>query len=337
MVEAMSAWNARQAPNGMTQCEAGRVMIVVLMLVFPMMTGSMMTSGGLRAEDDHVVEPADAARRVQVGNQVDLGVNFDANVFEQQGGWVLRGGLGGGRVRVTATGVEPITEAPTLERARAQAEARLARVDRLCGLNDAQRRALRLAIESDIRRLVERIDVQREKYLGVSVNMADAEGQKVWQTFQQDVQQCRRWLLELFDTGSLFSAVLGSTLDADQTARLEAESRARRTFRWRALVESGLVKLDDAIGLSAEQHASLEAMLLAHEPPLRIEGIPRQANAHAEQMLVYLTLSRVDQKALQAAVSPRQWKTLAMFVNQGKAMQSWLEQQNLLEPQQSNR
>lgn len=336
MVEAMTARHFRQAhdetPHGVAVRLTSGLRVIVLAALSVGMAG-----GGLRAADDQVAEPADAAGRVQAGNQVDLGVNFDANVFEQQGGWVLRGGVGAGRVRITVTGVEQISEAPTFERARTQAEARLARVDRLCDLTDAQRRALRLAIESDIRRLVERIDVQREKYLGVSVNMADPEGQKVWQTFQQDVQQCRRWLLELFDTGSLFSAVLGSTLDADQTARLEAETRVRRTFRWRALVETGLVKLDDAIGLSAEQHASLEAMLLAHEPPLRIEGLPRQTNAHAEQMLVYLTLSRVDQKALQAAVSPRQWRALAMFVNQGKAMQSWLEQQNLLEPQQSNR
>lgn len=300
---------------------------------------------GPRAEDDRVEPAADPAAgpRGMGGNFVDLGLNFDANVFEQQGGWVLRGGgmvrIGGagGRVRVTVTGVEADTEPPTLARARAQAEKRLDRLDRLCMLSESQRRALRLALESDIRRLVEQVEVERNKYQGVNVNMADAEGQKVWQQFQQDVQRCRRLMLGMFADGSLYAAVLGSTLDAKQTARLAAETRTRRTFRWRALVGSVLVKLDDALGLSAEQHAALERALLDHEPPLRIDGETRQANAHAEQMLVYLTLSRVDQKTLEAAVTPRQWRALAMLVNQGKAMESWLEQQNLLETQAAER
>jgi hypothetical protein len=48
-------------------------------------------------------------------------------------------------------------------------------------------------------------------------------------------------------------------------------------------------------------------------------------------MLVYLTLASVDQKTLQAAVSDRQWLALSTLMNQGRAMQSWLEEQGLLE------
>jgi hypothetical protein len=314
------------------------------MILVVVMLGGLAWSGS-RAEDDRIEPAADPAvgQRRMEGNLIDLGTNFDINVFEQQGGWVLRGGgmvrMGGvgGRVRVTVTGVEAVTESLALARARAQAEKRLDRLDRLCGLSESQRRSLRLALESDIRRLVERVDAERDKYQGVSVNMADAEGQKIWQQFQQDVQRCRRLMLGMFADGSLYAAVLGSTLDADQTARLTAETRTRRTFRWRALVGSVLVKLDDTLGLSTEQHAALERVLLDHEPPLRIDDGARQANAHAEQMLIYLTLSRVDQPKLEAMVTPRQWRALAMLVNQGKAMESWLEQQNLLESEEPDR
>lgn len=300
---------------------------------------------GAWAADDRVEPAADlgGGQRTHASNFIDLGMNFDSNVFEQQGGWVLRGGgmvqinAAGGRVRVTVTGMEADTESPIHARARAQAEKRLQRLDRLCTLSASQRQALRLALESDIRRLVEQVEAERDKYQGVTVNLADPEGQKVWQQFQQDVQRCRRLLLGMFADGSLYAAVLGSTLDADQADRLAAETQSRRTFRWRAVVGSVLVTLDESLGLSAEQHAAIERFLLDREPPLRIDGGPRQANAHAEQMLVYLTLSRVDQKSLQAAVTPRQWLALAMLVNQGKAMESWLEQQNLLEPREPKR
>lgn len=294
-----------------------------------------VAAAGLRAEDERVADgPEVAANPQQQGNLVDLGMNFDSNVFAPHGGISLRAGVivaRGGAVRISPTGIDQVAELSTLARARERADKRLDRIDRLCGLTDSQRLTLRLAMESDIRRLVERIDAERSKYVGVIINMADPQGQKTWQRFQQDMHQCRRLILGLFDTGSLFASVLASTLDAEQGARFVAETRARRAFRWRGITSSVLTKLDDMLGLSQEQHAALERQLLAHEPSLRIDGGPQQRNAHAEQMLVYLVLSRVDQKLLESAVSPRQWRSLAMLVNQGKAMQSWLEQQNLLE------
>lgn len=308
---------------------------VIVAVVLP------MAGLSLRAEDERIADgPEVPANPQQQGNVVDLGMNFDGNVFAPHGGISLRAGVivaRGGAVRISPTGIEQVAEPSTLARAREQADKRLERIDRLCELSADQRLTLRLAMESDIRRLVERIDAERSKYVGVIINMADPQGQKTWQRFQQDMHRCRRWILGLFDTGSLFASVLSSTLDADQGERLAVETRTRRAFRWRGVTSSVLTKLDDMLGLSQEQHVTLERLLLAHEPPLRIDGGPRQRNAHAEQMLVYLMLSRVDQKQLESAVSPRQWRLLAMLVNQGKAMQSWLEQQNLLEPPEPDR
>jgi len=289
----------------------------------------------VRAADDSVEDgPAKAADRGQeVGNLIDLGQNFDANVFEQAGGgWTLRGG--GLRVRRPSPtgddGSQP-PSSPTLARGRRLGAARLEQIDRLCGLSDRQRLALRLAIESDLRRLAEQIDVERGKYVGVAVNMGGPEGQKTWQQFQEDVQRCRRLLRALFNDDSLFAATLASTLDAGQLERLAAETRARRSFRWKAMVAAAMLRIDDAIGLDEKQHDTIERLLVAREPPLRADDADRQPNPHAEQMLVYLTLASVDQKTLQAAVSDRQWLALSTLMNQGRAMQSWLEEQGLLE------
>lgn len=297
------------------------------------------------AADDRVVEaPRPEAQQAEANqNLIDLGSNFDANLFEQQGnGWVLRGGNGlqvqgrlviNGRVVVGGGGREAgPAESPSFTRARSLAEKRLGRIDDAVGLTPEQRQRLRLAIESDIRRFAAEVDDVRSRFAGVRVNLNDQEGQKTWHRFQQEVQRCRQRLRGLFDDGSLFAKVLPATLEPGQLAAIEAEARARRSFRWRAMVAATLVKMDEAIGLDERQHELVEQTLLAREPALRVDELsPDQDNAHLQQNLVYMVLASADQAVLKKAVSERQWRTLALLMNQGKAMRSWIEQQGILE------
>ena len=300
------------------------------------------------AEDDRVVEepPAPQAQGEQQ-HLIDLGTNFDANLFEQQGnGWVLRGNANivmpqgqlilNGRRMILPGGIavaeEQPPESPTFSRARVLGEKRLERIAASCDLTDAQRRKLRLAMESDIRRFAAAVDATRAKYAGTRVNLNDPEGQKKWHQFQQDVQECRQLLRRLFDPGSLFAAALPSTLDPTQVEGIDVEVKSRRTFRWRTMVVSTLSKMDDMLGMTQAQHDLLAAALLANEPPLRIDELsPEQENAHVQLNLVYMVLSGVDAVPFKKAMSERQWRSLALLMNQGKSMRSWIEQQGILE------
>jgi hypothetical protein len=219
----------------------------------------------------------------------------------------------------------------TLAFVRRLGEDRLARIDAICGLTDAQRRKLRLAMESDVRRLAEEIEPVRTKYAGVVVNLSDQEGQRKWQELQQDVQRCRQLFQGLFDEESLFVKVLPTTLDAEQQARLTAEIAARRSYRWRAIVAGAIRKYDDILGLDQGQYDEIEKLLLEREPPLRVEGPVNRNAMQAQQMLVFMVLSEVEAKRLQSVVSDRQWQVLAQLANQGKAMRSHIEAQGLLE------
>lgn len=285
-------------------------------------------------EDDRAVDDiSPAARQMeeqQQGNRIDLGSNFDTNVFQQSGNGFS---LSHGRRRPSPTGGDgdQVPESPTLAAARTLGAARLAQIDSVCSLAEAQRRKLRLAMESDIRRLADEIDAERQKYQGVEVNFNDQAGQRKWQQFQQDVQRCRQRLQALFDADSLFAKVLPTTLDAEQYGRLNAENAARRTHRWKALVATALLKYDDLLGLDQRQHEEIEKLLLEREPALRIDRPANRQDLHAQQMLVSMVLSEVDGKQLQGIVSERQWKTLAQLAQQGKAMRSYIEAQGLLE------
>ena len=284
----------------------------------------LLGAGGARADDDRV-ETGPAIGTVDADvNVIDLGANFDANLFEQQGGgFVLRGGVGG---TTPADG-----ESPVLARARRQAELRLNRLERLCGLQPRQQRTLELAMESDMRRVAEQIESVRRTYAGARVNMNDQAGQRTWHQFQQDVQRCRQRMQGIFGSTSLYAKVLATTLDPGQLERIAEESRSQRSFRWRSMVAVVLLKLDASLGLTHQQHDALQKVLLAREPALQMEAPAEQSNSHAEQMLVYMILSEIDQEELRPLVTEPQWRMLSIFMNQGKAMRSWIEQQGLLE------
>ncbi len=311
-----------------------------------------LTAGGwpfsaLRAEDDRVVEESAPSQPLPEQQLVDLESNFDTNLFEQQGnGWALRGNNGGGlqvqgRLIVNGRVIigRPVAgdeagppESPTVVRARAAAEKQLARISEACELDDLQRQKLRLLIEADVRRFAEEVDAVRRRYAGVRINFNDQQGQKQWQQFQQDVQQCRQRLRGLSDKGSLFADALSTTLSEQQLAGMQQEIRGRRSFRWKEMVVAAVVKMDDMLGLSQAQHELIEEILLAREPALRLDELgPQQDNDHVRQMLVMMVLSRTDTSRIKAAVSERQWRTLSLLMNQGKAMQSWIEQQGILE------
>jgi len=288
-----------------------------------------------RGEDDRAVDDASPAAQQleeqQRANRIDLGANFDTNVFEQSGGGFSL--THGGRRRPSPTGGDgdQAPPSPTLAAARKIGAARLVQLDAVCGLTESQRRKLQLAMDSDIRRLAEEIDVERRKYQGVEVNFNDQAGQRKWQQFQQDVQRCRQRMQGLFDANSLFAKVLPTTLDAEQHARLTAENAARRSCRWRALVATAMLKFDDLLGLDQRQHEQIETLLVEREPALRIDRPATRQDMHAQQMLVSMVLAEIGTKRLQGIVSERQWKTLAQLANQGKAMRSYIEAQGLLE------
>jgi hypothetical protein len=294
--------------------------------------------GGRAGDDEVILDPVPGEQRFSQPNMVDLGSNFDANLFEQRGnGWVLqsRGRVmirGGGAALIVNGGSAEAGGSPAFSRARAAGEKQLERIEKACGLSEPQRRLMLLAIESDARRFAAEIDAVRGRYQDREVNMNEPAGQKQWHAFQQDVQRCRDRLRRLYGEGSLFASVLGGTLDERQLACLDEERAARQSFHWRAMVAEELVKLDDSLALGRQQHEAIERLLVAREPALRIDDLsPPFDDANLRKQLVFLVLSQVDQSSLRAAVNDRQWKSLQTLTNQGRAMRSWIEQQGILE------
>ena len=303
-----------------TRLAGGAIAIIVII-----MAGALAD-----AEDDRPIDDLPAPGGVVQNNFIDLGENFDRNVFKMHG-------EGFGLIHVSSAAAPPAgaaggdADAASLAKIRGIADDRFARIDVLCGLTEPQRRKLRLASELDTRRTAEAIDAVREKYRGMRVNNQDAEWHKRFQEWQKDVEACRNRLDQLCGSDSFLMKALPSMLDAEQHARFVAEKEARLDCLWRAIVARVLIDFDDFLGLDEEQHEKLESLLVGERLQLRIDGGSKLSAVEFGQTLVGLALTRIDDAELASIVSPRQAKRLRQLANASRAMRQHIVSRGLLE------
>lgn len=284
------------------------------------------------AEDDLAIDAPPPVNGGQNADVFDLGENFDRRVFDlDAGGAILRQANAPAAAPPAGVAGGDATSA-SLERVRGIADERFARIDAVCGLTEPQRRKLRIAIESDVRRTADAIDEARQKYRGMRVSQQDPPPPKQFTEWMEDVHACRMQLeLLCDDEESLLMKALPSTLDAEQHARLSTETNAILDCRWRAIVARVLIDFDDSLGLDERQHEKLEALLLAERPRLRIGGRSRVAAIQCAPQLVCLSLARIGNDKVASIVSPRQGKLLGVFANRAERMRQQVELQGLLE------
>lgn len=175
-----------------------------------------------RADDDVPAAAAPAARRRgRRSAGIDLAAHVDINVVLPPNTWRVNGGLqnvfigGGGRLVIDGNltiGGEPIaaepervqrTDAALVAQLRQSQRDRLAAVAADRSIPPDRRRALELATEVDIRRVMTAVAVLRQRYAGERAELGDEN----WQRFQRDMQLCRRELADPFGDDSLFAAV----------------------------------------------------------------------------------------------------------------------------------
>jgi hypothetical protein len=286
----------------------------------------MVLAGGaaVRAVDDEVVESIDKEEGDSGPNLLSLGEQFDQNIAVNQPGW---GNFEVGDVR------EPGAAEPDMVAAAGRmADRRLGSISRTCELRPAQVRALRLAMESDIRRMSEAVGRERAKYEGRVVDLNQEAGQQLWNAVQQDAARVRERIKGLFESGSLFRKAIASVLDDTQAARLAGSRDRQQATVWKSLVITAMLELDDGLGLDQTQSDTIERLLLERTPPLNVENFSLEnGQEHMQQTVFCAMLAEADQKRLKAAVSVRQWRVLSQYVNQGRAMRQHLENEGFLE------
>lgn len=278
----------------------------------------------VRAVDDEVVQQREQQADESESNLHPLDQQFDQIVFGNQPGWMGDGRQDG--EQQVAGGRDVLAAAGRV------ADRRLASIARACGLSRSQTRALRLAMESDIRRMADVVERERAKYEGVVVDFNDPAGQRRLNLLQQDASRARERVKGLFESDSLFRKAIGTVLDESQAGKLAGSRDRQRTLLWKSLVLTVMLDLDDRLGLDQAQSDAIERLLLEKVPALRVDPVPAEIEQqHMQQMIVFAMLAQADQQRLKAAVSPRQWRVLSQHVQGGRGNMAMLRAQGLLE------
>lgn len=318
----------------------------------------MAAAVGLRAGDDLVIDGTSAEQpdeivrfapvvahgiggRLNPITAYDLGALFDQHVFQRPG--VRRQvRLINGRMVVEGNASSPVGETlAQLASLRPLAERRIETLDLVCRLAESQRNVLRLAAESDLRRLAGEIDLMRRNYFGQQLS-ATPQGidRERLQAVRDDAVACRRRIDQFLQSGSLLSSVSFGMLSPSQQSALETWVAERRTTRWEAMARTVLAQVDESVlGLSETQHDTILGQLLADVPRLQVFDDPWERPtgskpADFQTLLVLSRLSRLDQAALRRVCDPRQWLALEQLMDQQgspEAVEQLLVDQGVLE------
>jgi hypothetical protein len=297
-----------------------------------------IAAGGLRAGDDLVIDgvaveqPAEIARFAPVVGhglgrrpggiaEHDLESLFDQHVFRRPSA-VRQVRLVNGRMVIKGQATGPA--GGTLELLaflRPLAARRIETLERICRLTESQREVLRLAAESDLKRLAGEIDLVRRKHVGqrVPATPRGVDRERL-QAVSDDAVACRRRIEQMFRPGSLLCSVSFGMLAPPQRSALEAWLADRRRTGWEAMVRTVLAQIDESsLGFSAQQHDRLLGQLLADVPPLEVFGDRQETftsshTADFQTLLVFSRLKRLDQMALRSICDPRQWSALEQLM-----------------------
>ena len=140
-------------------------------------------------------------------------------------------------------------------------------LERACGVTEAQKKKLKLAGRGDIKRIFDRVEELKRKFLQ---NQNDPNN-NIWQAIQPLQVEVNAGL---FGEGSIFQKTIKQTLNGDQVSRYDSLVLERKLSRYRSTVEWFVVHLDKALGLSDDQRRRFTELILSEtEPPAEIRAV----------------------------------------------------------------
>jgi len=316
----------------MTRRSSGMPSFAMLTAASLMLVGQ--TVGMVRAADDPVTQPRGAAEpreeamvvgRLRLhaappdrpGTEHDLGRLFNQQAFGRSGG------VPGGQIMMVRNGVViSVAEQPAigleagLAAVRRRGEHRIEILERVCHLDEAQVARLKMALQSDLKRLACEIAGVRSRYAGQTMAATPAGlDRELLARLRSDAEACRRQIERVPDSGSLLVASLPHVLEPAQAEAFTGWLADQRRHRWQAMVAAVLTQLDGAgLRLAGNQRAVLEELLESEVPPLAVlREVPAgKADATVSRFQTALVLARLaaGERAWQPVLDSRQQDVL---------------------------
>lgn len=201
------------------------------------------------------------------------------------------------------------------QRAEFQSKLKLAleSIDKACDLSEAQREKLRLAGELQIERFFDQYEQVHRNY------MEQKPGPNEFNAIYQEIQPIQQKAQSgLFDGDSLLRKVTRQVLDDEQRAEHERQEKERRAFRYRGMVESFVMQIDESAPMTDQQRRDLIALVLKETRPPNVFG-------QQDQYYMMSQLHSLPQEKLQAVVRGAQGALLIKIAQMGRGYESHLK------------
>ncbi|QDU89832.1 hypothetical protein Pla175_32280 [Pirellulimonas nuda] len=205
------------------------------------------------------------------------------------------------------------------QRKQFQAKLKLAldNIDKSCSLSEAQREKLRLTGELQIERYFEKYERVRRTYIQTKPGPNDFN--VIWQEIQPLQQEAQSGI---FTNDSLLLKVLRGVLDDSQQAQHKRDEKARRAFRYRALVEVFVLLIDESAPMTDQQRRDLIELLLTQTKPPSAFG-------QQDQYYMMYQLHTVPAEKLRKVVGGAQGDLLTKIGATGRAYEAHLRAQGV--------
>lgn len=216
------------------------------------------------------------------------------------------------------------------KRIQVRTELKLAELDQVCQLTEAQKLKLQLAARGDLKRFLSQVEVLRLKFekFAKAQKQNDPNGfnqayQQMWQEIQPLQLRMQTGLCEGSD--SMLMKVLAQTLTTEQKEKYAVVTAERQRFRYEANIGACLHQLEDVVFLSESQREEITKLLLAMP-------LPRHAGQY-DMQVVCCRLGMIPAEKLEPIFKPDQWRKFQPRLDQYRNVRNVYIQNGILDPE----
>ena len=154
----------------------------------------------------------------------------------------------------------------------AEGEMRVAQIDRVCSLNDGQKKKLAKAADADVKRFFRDVAKVRNQIVEMGGNEnVNQRINEIWPIVSPLAQRVQQGILA---DKSLFEKVIRSTLDEQQTNDYQQAMKDDQIRRRKVITRANLAEIERMLPLLSDQREKLLELMDAQELP---DKINRQA------------------------------------------------------------
>ncbi|WP_406694893.1 hypothetical protein V5E97_28005 [Singulisphaera sp. Ch08] len=201
---------------------------------------------------------------------------------------------------------------------------KIAEIDRVARLTDAQKKKLELAAHGDIQRFFDKVAEKRKAF-----ELVRHDRQKFAEIFQQLMPLQQAYNKGLFHADSIFAKTVKKTLDDRQAADFDALNAKRRRFQQQGRLGHLLATLDTNLALDRQQRQRFLKFVVEETRS------PRDSTAFDDYIILY-QLAQLPEERVKLYFRDPQWPIMRQLLAHSLSYKQRMKSQGILPGESSD-